>query len=182
MGREKKQLFLRQTRLRRQTEYDLGGSEAIGCFGGLYIVGEEDATYSNFSVGGGHFGVVADNTKNVIVEDAEIDECKIPVTAHGSENFALLNVKINGWKLTDFTGDFDFLHVVSVDEVLHLGQILSEADVKDHLEILKSNKLYDFLESKKAKRSATAIALLSAPELVSKFIGHLIALAQNTGG
>ena len=90
----------------------------------------------------------ASNSEDVLIEDTKINRCLVPVIGHGTTNLSVLNMEIDGFKLTDFTGDFDFLAVMSADEILFLGQMLSDADFRCRTEILKSSKLGVFLQKR----------------------------------
>ena len=139
--------------LGRPAEHDLGGFVSMGCMFGVVVDGAEDVTIKNFRVHGATVGFSAENSRNVTVKEARLDECRSAIVAHDSINFSVLDVEINGTKLTDFTGDFEFLTVISADEVIHLGQMLSESDVAERSKILRQSKLYSFVDGKYLDRA-----------------------------
>ncbi|WP_187429935.1 hypothetical protein ROLI_018680 [Roseobacter fucihabitans] len=115
---------------------------------GVSLDNRKYITLNNPNIKNYDIAIDATNSHHVVVNGLKTEDCRVSLVGHGTNNLTMLNMEINGFKLTDFTGDFDFLSVTSADEILFLGEILTTADFRDRLELLKSSKLGFFLRDR----------------------------------
>ncbi len=120
--------------------------EAIGCYGGVLIVGDGEENQVPFKASkirtqGCVEGVRVIDASNITLEDFEAVECQLALSADSARNLAVLGMKIDGKSFEDFVGDFETLAVWSVDDWYSVGQMLRECETQNRMHKLRETKI-----------------------------------------
>jgi hypothetical protein len=106
-----------------------------------YVAQPEDLVISNFSGWGNKIGVYAEGVDGLTVRDSELGGADVPLIAKDVANFRAVNNTIRGKLLEELYGDFEFLKVKSIDEIVAVGRLLASKPKKTWVHHLRRNPL-----------------------------------------